>query len=100
VLGALCLLGLFSTEIADTDFWWHLKTGQYIVEQRALPVPDPFSYTTDRGGPAYPGEELVRRFNLTHEWLAQVIWYAVYRVAGWGGVVLFKACLLASFCGL
>ena len=100
MLGALCLLGLFSTEIADTDFWWHLKTGHYVVEQRTLPVPDPFSYTADRGGPAYPGEELVRRFNLTHEWLAQVIWYAVYRAAGWGGVVLFRAFLLAAFCAL
>ena len=35
-LTALLLLGLFSTEISDPDFWWHLKTGQYIVtEHRA-----------------------------------------------------------------
>ena len=46
LLVAVCLLGLFSTEIADTDFWWHLKTGQYIVERHSLPVPDPFAYTT------------------------------------------------------
>src|SRR5256885_12921928 len=24
-LTLVCLAGLFSTEIADTDFWWHLK---------------------------------------------------------------------------
>ena len=46
LLTGICLLGLFSTEIADTDFWWHLKTGQYIVEHHSLPVPDPFAYTS------------------------------------------------------
>ena len=51
LLTAICLLGLFSTAIADTDFWWHLKTGQYIVERHSLPVPDPFAYTTARPRP-------------------------------------------------
>ncbi len=100
VLGGLCLLGLFSTEIADTDFWWHLKTGEYVVQHHSLPVPDPFSYTTSLGAPAYPGEERTRYFNLTHEWLAQAIWYLIYRAAGFPGVVLFKALLLAAFCAI
>lgn len=99
-LAALCLLGLFSTEIADTDFWWHRKTGQYIVEHRALPVPDPFAYTTDLGKPAFAGEERLRYFNLTHEWLAQALCYLIYRVGGFPAVVLFKALLLAAFCGI
>src|ERR1035437_4401999 len=46
VLAAICLIGMFSTEVAGYDTWWHLKTGEYIVQYRALPVPDPFSYTT------------------------------------------------------
>ena len=99
-LAALCLLGLFSTEVADTDFWWHLKTGEYIVQHRSVPVPDPFSYTADLGKPAYPGEERIRYFNLTHEWLAQALWYVIYRVGGFPAVVLFKALLLSGFCGL
>jgi hypothetical protein len=94
----VCLLGLFSTEIADTDFWWHLRTGQYIVERHSLPVPDPFAYTTSVAA-AYPGEEQVRHFNLTHEWLSQVLIYAVYAVAGFPGIVLARAVLLASICG-
>ncbi len=100
VLAALCLLGLFSTEIADTDFWWHLKTGEYIWQHRSLPVPDPFSYTADLGAPVFAGETRVRYFNLTHEWLGQLLWYAVYRLAGFPGVVLFKALLLTGFCGI
>jgi MFS family permease len=96
---AICLLGLFSTEIQDTDFWWHLKTGEYILEHHSLPVPDPFAFTTSVAA-AYRGEDQVRHFNLTHEWFSQVLMYAVYVVAGFPGIVLARAVLLASLCGL
>src|SRR5271169_4979087 len=81
LLTGVCLLGLFSTEIADTDFWWHLKTGQFIVERHSLQVPDSFAYTSSAAA-AYPGEQQVRHFNLTHEWLSQVLMYATYAVGG------------------
>jgi len=99
LLAAVCLLGLFSTEIADTDFWWHLRTGQYMVQHHALPVPDPFAYTTTAAA-AYQGEDAVRHFNLTHEWLSQVLMYAVYAAGGFPGIVLARATLLAGLCGL
>ncbi|HEV2690268.1 MAG TPA: hypothetical protein VGV35_17040 [Bryobacteraceae bacterium] len=99
-LAALCLLGLFSTEVADTDFWWHLKTGQYIVQRHALPVPGPFAYTTAINPDAYPGEGQVRHFNLTHEWLSQTMLYGVYSLGGLPAVVLFRAALLGGLCGL
>ena len=98
VLAALFLCGIFSTEAADTDFWWHLKTGEYIVEHGKLPVPDPFSYTSGYGEPAYPGEETVRYFNLTHEWLAQVLWWLLYQLGGFPAVVLWKGFLLGVVC--
>ncbi len=94
------LLGLFSTEMSDPDSWWHLATGRYIVEQHRLPVPDPFAWTTDTAAPAYAGEQAVRRFNLTHEWLAQALWYGIEAAGGFGAVVLWKALLLALLCGL
>jgi hypothetical protein len=100
VLAAILWLGWFSPEIYDSDFWWHLKAGQFVVQNRALPVPDPFAFTTAGAGEAYPGEAIVRHFNLTHEWLAQVLLYLVWRFAGFGGVVLFRAMLLAGLCGL
>lgn len=99
-LSALLLLGWFSPEIYDSDFWWHLKTGQYVWQNHALPVPDPFAFTTAGAAPAYAGEEATRHFNLTHEWLAQVIFYLVYQAGGFAGVVVFRAWLLAAFCGL
>jgi hypothetical protein len=100
LVAALALLGLFSTEMADPDAWWHLRTGQYIVEQHRLPSPDPFAWTTATARPGYAGEESTRRFNLTHEWLAQVIMFAIWSTAGFAGLVLWKALLLAATCGL
>jgi len=100
VLTAICLLGLFSTEIADTDFWWHLKTGEYIIQRHSLPFPDPFAYTTSLNTPALPGENQVRHFNLTHEWLSQAILYLVYFIGGFPAIVLVRAALLAGLCGL
>ena len=91
---------MFTTEFADTDAWWQLKTGEYIAHHRKLPVPDPFSFTAYLGKAAYPGEENIRYFNLTHSWLSQVVFYAFYAAAGFPGVILFRACVLAGFCAV
>jgi hypothetical protein len=99
-LSALFLLGLFSTEFADTDAWWHLKTGEYIVHQHRLPYPDPFAYTTSMAKPSYAGESATQRFNLTHEWLAQAVMYLIEAAGGLGALVLWKALLLALACAL
>ena len=72
---AIFLLGLFSPEIYDTDFWWHLRTGQYVVQTHSLPAPDPFAWTTEQARDQYSGESRTRYFNLTHEWLAQAMLY-------------------------
>jgi len=97
---AAFLLGLFSPEIYDTDFWWHLRTGQYIVNTRSLPSPDPFAWTTAGAPDAYAGESRTRQFNLTHEWLAQAGLYEVWRAAGFPGVVAARALSMTVVCGL
>ena len=94
VLAFLALGVLFSGEITDSDFWWHLKTGQYIVTTHRLPDPDPFAFTT----PTTPAEAVVRDFNLTHEWLAQTVLYLVYAAFGFAGVVVSRVVLLLAFC--
>lgn len=99
-LTALFLLGLFSTEVADTDFWWHLKLGEFVLDTGSLPAPDPFAYTTHLGEESYPGEEDVRYFNLTHEWLSQAFWYLVYAAGGFALLSLWKGFLLTLTCAL
>jgi hypothetical protein len=62
----------------DPDYWWHVKTGQYIAETGALPRVDIFSYTM-------AGQPWV-----THEWLTQLLLYLVQQRFGYvGNVVLF-----------
>jgi hypothetical protein len=99
-LAAIFLLGLFATEMSDPDSWWNLATGRYVVTRHRLPVPDPFAYTTAGAAPLYPGEERTRYFNLTHEWLAQAVWYAIWSAGGAAAVVLWKAVLMTLLCGL
>ena len=95
-LCAVFLIGLFSTEISDYDFWWTLKSGQFIAQNHRLPVPDPFAFTTKLAHDAYPGESVTRQFNLTFEWLAQLKFYSIYKLAGFAGIVWFRAVLLTA----
>ena len=99
-LAAVLLFIWFSPEVADSDTWWHLKTGQYILQTHKLPAPDPFAFTTATAGSAYPAEETVRHFNLTHEWLSQIIFYLVYAAGGFPGMVVFRSLLLMGVCAL
>src|ERR1051326_7496018 len=95
VLAAIFLIGAFSRELNDTDTWWHLKTGQYILQQHKLPIPDPFAWTTYLGKASYPGEEITRYFNLTHEWLSQSLLYGSYALGGFTGLILMRALWLS-----
>jgi hypothetical protein len=99
-LAAFLLFSLFTSETGDSDTWWHLKTGQYIVQEKKLPVPDPFSWTTHLGKESYPGEEMTRRFNLTHEWLSQAAMYAAYAALDFKGLIGLRALWLTAFCFL
>jgi hypothetical protein len=99
-LAAALLLCMLAGEVGDTDTWWHLKTGQYIVQQHKLPVPDPFAYTTSMAKDAYPGESTTRYFNLTHEWLAQIFLWGLYALGGPPALVVMRTLWLTAFCGL
>jgi len=59
-----------SRPLTDPDFWFHLKTGQYILQKRVIPKTDLFSFT-NFGRPW-----------VTHEWLSEAIFYAVYSRLG------------------
>src|SRR5258707_12929262 len=77
-LAAILLLALFTGEIRDTDIWLHLKTGQHSLENHALTVPDPFSFTSGMVTPKYRGKEVTRYLNVLHECLALILIYLIY----------------------
>ncbi len=99
-LTAVLFLTWFSGEVGDTDIWLHLMTGRHTLETRALTVPDPFSYTSNLASTAYHGEAKTRYFNLTSEWLAQILMYVIHAATGFPGLVLLRAAILIAFCGL
>jgi len=100
VLAGIYLATQFTHEAGDSDLWWHLAAGKYIWQNHRLPVPDPFSYTTNLGAPVYQGELTTRHFNLTHEWGMELIYYLVQSGLGFPGLILFRALLLIGFCAV
>lgn len=89
VFVAILALGLFTMAargMADPDAWWHLRTGQLILQNHGVFHSDPFSFT--RFGQPW----------INHEWLSDVLLFGIYRFTGIGGlIVAFAAVVAASF---
>jgi len=77
LLAVTFLLGCFP--MGDFDVWWHLRSGQLILERGAVPRTDLFTYTNaDR-----PWIDLY--------WLFQILLALLYRLGGASALVLLKA---------
>ncbi len=81
---ALCQV----TPFTDPDMWWHLKTGEWIVQHHALPTTNTFSHTE----PNHPW--------LVFEWLSQVTFYLAHAALGVWGIYLLRAVLIFGTWGL
>jgi hypothetical protein len=66
------------------DFWWHLKLGEIIAATHSIPRTDIFSFTA--AGKLY----------IVQNWLAEIIFYAVYRLGGFPLLVCLNAMLMAA----
>lgn len=76
-----------SSGIADTDFFWHLTYGEWMVEHRTIPSGDFFSWT-------FPGQP----YQLT-QWLGEYSMGLAYTVAGTTGTKLLAVALAAVTIG-
>jgi hypothetical protein len=84
VLGAVFIVALAPR--LDTDFWWHLKVGAYISTHHVVPAHDFMSFTL--AGHAWTD----------HEWLAELLLYGLYQLAGlWGPITFFALLICATF---
>ncbi len=82
---ALSLFTLVVRVTIDTDMWWHLATGDWILEH-GIPHGDVFSFTV-------PGREWI-----THEWLTQIIMSLLWRTGGFPALMLvFAAIMMSAF---
>jgi hypothetical protein len=73
------LLAMTARNAVDPDLWWHLRTGQWIVDTGHVPHSDPFSFT--RAGHAW----------VAHEWLSEVVFYELWKHGGAAALIVFSA---------
>lgn len=69
---------------ADHDLWWHVRTGQLILEEHALPATDPFSFTASESAWT------------NHEWLSDVILATAYARGGDRALSVLRTTLLVA----
>jgi len=77
-LSAVMLAAAFplTAPIRDPDFWWHLRSGQLILQNGSLLHTDPFTYTVSS------------HVWTMHEWLSEVLFAELYHWGGLAAVVL------------
>lgn len=72
---------LYSYGLAGNDFWWHIKVGEWICKNNALPSVDIFSWYGINNHIPWNSQE----------WLADVIFYVIYSI--FGEKVFFLFCV-------
>ncbi len=86
ILIPLAILALAAVQPVDFDYWWQRRTGQWIVENFAVPRTEFYSFTA--AGHAYTD----------HEWLSQVLMYGVDSAFGYLALfVLFVGLGIAAW---
>lgn len=81
----ITFIALFAMAVrtpVDTDMYWHLRTGQFILQTHSIPLSDPFSWTA-LGTPW-----------VDVHWLSQVILFSTYALLGTAGLALLVAALV------
>jgi hypothetical protein len=78
--------GYFWAPVWDTDYWWHLASGRYIVENGSLPDTDPFGVY---GTINYWGKTVLKG-----QWLGQLGLYGAFWAGELEGVITLRAFLL------
>ncbi len=85
-LGLTFLLGAFP--LKDTDFWWHLRTGDLIRQTGSIPRTDPYTFTVE----GKPWIDL--------HWLFQVAVSVVYQYGGIPALTIAKCAITCVAVGL
>ena len=71
-------------ELRDPDVWWHLRSGQWILQNRRLPTVDPFTFAS------------ADREWIDLHWGFQIVLALAHRLGGVAGMIL----LASLSCGI
>jgi hypothetical protein len=67
--------------VTDWDIWWHLRTGQWLVDNGSVPTRDPFSlHERDKPWVAY-------------SWLFELLVYGLHQALGLWGIIIYRIVL-------
>src|SRR6202165_3554574 len=78
------LLAMTAPNAVDPDLWWHLRTGQCLVEPAHVPHSAPFSFP--RAGHPW----------VSHEWLSEVVFYELWKHGGAAALIVFSAIITTA----
>ena len=81
---AMAFIFVTNTQVHPADFWWHVRTGQIIVETGQIPTTDLFTFT--RAGQPWTNQG----------WLMQVFLYLVFRACGLPLAIFVHALTIAA----
>jgi hypothetical protein len=72
--------------VSDPDFWWHLASGKWMWSNGTLVHGDPFTIDS-----SFKEVSLSRDFILKQYWLAQLVFYGSYTLAGFKGIIFLSS---------
>lgn len=67
--GAVFIISLIP--LVPNDFWWHLKVGEWVFENRSVPTTNMYAWTLPADKPFFYGT-----------WLGELLLYLLYRLGG------------------
>jgi hypothetical protein len=68
----------------DPDIYWHVRVGQWILQELEIPRVDIFTHTME--GARWTA----------HEWLAEVLLALAFNIGGWTGTVILSAAAVSG----
>jgi hypothetical protein len=68
--------------LLDSDVYWHILTGQWIIDHLSVPYVDRYSFTM-------LGEQWI-----TTAWFSEVLYASAFRMLGWAGVQILAASVI------
>lgn len=81
LLAAPALFTFHQQCVSDPDVWWHLRTGQWILQNRSVPMVDPFS-------------SLNRASWMAYSWAFELLLYCLYMHWGLLGILIYTSSMV------
>jgi hypothetical protein len=69
--------------LPPNDFWWHLKTGEYIFLNHTIPTTNIYAWTLPTNQPFFYAA-----------WLAELLFYVLYRINGLSLIIFMRTLLI------